>query len=355
MSPLVDACAVSASECVLRGIELRAKHQMAECLHCFQRALTLDPNSGRVRYELACAQLLTGSYLDGFRNYESRWEAAGLPRPVCTDGPLLGKEWRGQDLVGKRFLLHAEQGFGDTVQFIRYAPLVAALGADVTIEVQPALRGLAACITNGCKVGNGVPDGSFDFHRSLIDLPAVFRTSVNTVPPPAMIRIPKEIEQEWRARIGATKRTKIGLVWAGNPKNSTDATRSIKLDLLRPILDSFDHAEFFSFQLGKAAEQVSQFEKRVSDLQPYLRTFADTAGALMQMDRIISVDTGVAHLAASLGLKVWLLLSYTPCWRWLLDTRHSPWYPTMSLVRQPSPGDWERVISNLQKELYNTK
>jgi ADP-heptose:LPS heptosyltransferase len=135
----------------------------------------------------------------------------------------------------------------------------------------------------------------------------------------------------------------------------TDRARSIRLELLRPILGAVGDAEFFSFQVGAGREQLEMFRDRVADLTPYLHNFADTAAALQRMDRVISVDTAVAHLAGSLGLDVWLLLSYTPCWRWLLDTSRSPWYPSVKLVRQRSFGDWEPVVAALKKELYNIK
>jgi hypothetical protein len=346
----VPACAniaPSVSRWILRAIELRAEHRMSECLDCLHRALTLDPHSAHARYELARAQLLTGNYAAGFPAYQSRWEAAGLRRPVNTDKALLGDEWRGQDLTGKRLLLHAEQGFGDTIQFIRYAPLVARLDAQVFIEVQSELRDLAACMTLDCTLGNGVPSGRYDFHCSLIDLPAAFRTAVDTIPPPVTINIPEQVKHLWRTRIPPTRIMKVGLVWAGSPGNSNDAARSMKLDLLSPVLDSPLNAEFFSFQWGPPAEQLTAWEERVTDLRPHLHTFVDTAAALLRMDRVITVDTAVAHLAGSLGLEVWLLLPYTPCWRWLLDTRQSPWYPTMQLFRQASAGAWESVVRQL--------
>jgi hypothetical protein len=344
-----------ASQWILRAIEHRGRHRLAESLECLHRALTIEPDSARARYELACAQLLAGNYLDGFGNYDSRWEAAGVPRPAHTDQALLGEQWRGENVSGRRILLHAEQGFGDTIQFIRYVPLVAKLGAEVVVEVQPALRDLAGCMVLDCKVGTGVPNGQFDFHCSLVDLPAVFRTRPRTVPAPVSIDVPERLKEEWQARLPHSKRTRVGLVWAGSPKNSTDRVRSIRLELLRPILGAVGDAEFFSFQVGAGREQLETFRDRVTDLTPYLHNFADTAAALQRMDRVISVDTAVAHLAGSLGLNVWLLLSYTPCWRWLLDTSRSPWYPSVKLVRQRSFGDWEPVVTALKKELYNIK
>lgn len=340
---------------ILRAVELRRRHRIPECLDVLNRALVSDPCSARARYELAFAQLLSGNYIDGFRNYESRWEAAGLPRPVHTDKALLGPEWRGEPIEGKRLLLHAEQGFGDTIQFVRYAPLVAALGADVTLEVQPQLRGFADCIESGCTPGDGTPRGLYDFHRSLIDLPAVFGTTLDSVPPPTRIAIPFAKQQEWQTRIPRGDRINIGLVWGGNPNNSTDLARSIPLAALEPVLHSLPQARFFSFQLGAAADQVTNYLDRVADLRPDLRTFIDTAAALKRMNRIVTVDTAVAHLAGSLGLDVALLLSHSPCWRWLLGTNNSPWYPSMRLIRQTAPGNWKGVVEELQKVLYNIK
>lgn len=315
-----------------------------------------EASGAHSRYEHACEQLRAGNYKHGFRNYESRWEAAGIPRPVHTDRALLGPEWRGQDLRGKRILLHAEQGFGDTVQFLRYVPLVTQLGAaEVTVEVQPELRTLVAGMPSGFTLGTGTPAGKYDFHCSLLDLPIAFRTTLSTIPKPVHLELRETVLGHWQARIGRTRRMRIGLVWGGNPRNSTDAKRSVNLHALSPLLSTFTDADFFSFQVGPPARQLKECEGPVIDLKPFLTDFVETAAALRQMDRIISVDTAVAHLAGSLGLGVFLLLCHRPCWRWLLETKSSPWYPTMKLIRQPSPGDWPSVIENLKKELYNTK
>lgn len=303
--------------------------------------------AARLRYELACSQLRAGNYLDGFAGYESRWEAAGLRPPIETDKALLGEQWRGANSNGKRVLLHAEQGFGDTIQFIRYAQMVAALGAEVTIEVQPALRELARCMAAGCKVGNGVPKGVYDFHCSLMDLPTVFRTTVESVPPPARPNLPDELKRLWLTRIPDTGRTRVGIVWAGNPKNSIDGRRSMKLEDLKPLFDSCPDTEFFSFQVGAAAQQLSSCCAPIADLAPFLGNFVDTAAALLRMDRVITIDTAVAHLAGSLGLDVWLLLPRVSCWRWLSNGYTSPWYPSMRLFRQPAPGDWESVVREI--------
>lgn len=345
--PCASDAGSSVSRWILQAIQLRSEHRLPECLECLHRALALDPHSANARYELARAQLLAGNYTEGFPAFTSRWQAMGRLRPVDTDKALLGDEWRGEDLTGKRILLHAEQGFGDTIQFIRFAPLVANLSESVSIEVQPELRNLAAWMALGCQLGTGVPAASYDFHCSLIDLPAAFQATVDTVPPPIRIDIPAPVKQLWELRIPRSKGLKTAVVWAGSRGNSSDAARSMKLDLLIPLLDSPIEGEFFSFQLGPQAEQLVPRRERVTDLRPYLHGFVDTAAALLRMDRVITVDTAIAHLAGSLGLPVSLLLPHTPCWRWLLDTRFSPWYPSMQLFRQPSAGDWESVIRQL--------
>lgn len=342
-------------ECIPRAIALRHEHRIGECIDLLRAALRRNPNSARARYELAFAQLLSGNYADGFPNYESRWEAAGLPRPVHSDRAVLGDEWRGEPLTGKRLLLHAEQGFGDTIQFLRYAPRVAALGGEVTLEVQPQLRGLANCIESGCAIGNGIPRGPYDYHCSLMDLPAVFGTTLKTVPAAAGIRIPPAKERQWESRIPIGNGLNIGLAWAGNPKNSVDSKRSVPLAALEPILTSNASARFFSFQVGPASRQLETVASGITNLGPHLDSFVDTAAALKRMDRIVTVDTAVAHLAGSLGLPVWLLLPHSPCWRWLVGTSTSPWYPSMHLIRQPSPGDWTSAVVAGKKVLYNTK
>jgi Glycosyltransferase family 9 (heptosyltransferase) len=302
------------------------------------------------RYQQAIAALAAGRYREGFAGYDARWEAAGIPRPAVTDAAIVGSEWRGESLSGKRLLLHAEQGLGDCIQFLRYVPLVKALGPEIILEVRPALRELCALLRSPCPIGNGTPPRRFDLHCSLLSLPAIFGTSIETLPPPSEFCLPKSVCDRWRRHIPKSERKNIGLVWAGNPEHPHDAQRSIGFDRLSPILETDQRRlRFFSFQLGPAA--LNTTSEKVLNLAPHLTSFVETATALLQMQLVITVDTAVAHLAGSLGVPTWLLLPFVSSWRWMRDRTDAPWYPSMRLLRQPAPGDWHRVISQLKDRL----
>jgi Glycosyltransferase family 9 (heptosyltransferase) len=301
--------------------------------------MTLDPLP---RYRRAIAGLLAGSYAQGFADYDARWEAGHIPRPADTDAAIVGPEWRGGNLQGKRLLLHAEQGAGDSIQFLRYVPLVAALGPQIVLEMQPSLRGLAEYFRPQCTVGTGVPLGRYDLHCSLMSLPALFGTTIDTVPAPARFDLPTDLCERWRTQIPKSETRNAGLVWAGNPEHSRDAHRSIGLGRLLPLIGRKD-VRFYSFQIGE--------QSPIIDLAPQLTSFLETAAALQRMDLVITVDTAVAHLAGSLGIEVWLLLPFAPCWRWMLDRQDTPWYPSMRLFRQTFAGDWDSVIQRVIESL----
>jgi hypothetical protein len=304
------------------------------------------------RYQGAIAALAAGRYREGFVAYDARWEAAGLLRPAMTDASVLGPEWRGESLCGKRLLLHGEQGLGDCIQFLRYVPLVKALGPEMVLEVGPALRNLADLILNSCSIGTGVPNGRFDLHCSLMSLPAIFGTTLESIPAPAEFRLPLSVRNRWKKQIPQTAARKVGLVWAGNPRHSGDAQRSLGFSCFSPLLQTAppNKFRFFSFQLGPSALETG-FEN-VTDLAPQLTSLVETAAALLQMDLLITVDTAVAHLAGSLGVPTWLLLPSAASWRWMRDRSDTPWYPSMRLFRQPAPGDWASVIDAIQNSIH---
>lgn len=302
------------------------------------------------RYRQAITALAAGRYREGFAGYDARWEAAGIPRRAVTDASIVGPEWSGEHLSRKRLLLHAEQGLGDCIQFLRYVPLVKALGPDIVLEVRPALRELAAFLRSPCPIGNGAPPQRFDLHCSLLSLPAIFGTTIETIPPPAEFRLPKSLCDRWRQRIPKHDRKNIALVWAGNPEHSHDAQRSIGFESLSPLLETDQRRlRFFSFQLGPSA--LNTASEKVVNLAPQLTSFVETAAALLQIQLVITVDTAVAHLAGSLGVPTWLMLPFASSWRWTRDRTDTPWYPSMRLFRQPAPGDWNSVISQLKEKL----
>jgi len=333
-----------------RGATLYEMMRHGEALASYDRAIALQPDFPEAHWNAASLRLLCGDFRRGLAEYEWRWKygAMALARRKFTQ-PL----WRGEPIEGKTILLHSEQGFGDAIQFCRYAPLVSARGARVILEVDKALRALMTSLGEGVQIvsrGDMLPD--FDLQCPLMSLPRAFATELETVPSaPFYLSAPPQNSTEWRERLGARKRCRIGLVWSGNPAHKRDQNRSIDLGALLPILDV--DADFISLQkdvrpadavvLGQRAD-IAQFGGALSD-------FSDSAALISELDLVITVDTSVAHLAGALGRPTWILLPYLPDWRWLLDRETSPWYPTACLFRQDETRAWSNVIPRVRQAL----
>jgi len=334
------------------GLSLRNQNRIPESLRCFEKALSLAPDWARAHYDRAFSLLISGDYLQGFEEYEHRWEANEVERPGDKDPVMRARLWRDQNPENKRILLYAEQGLGDAIQFLRYLALVKARGAEVVLELQPTLRGFACWLNPRCEVGNGDVSEPFDLHCPLMSLPLVFGTTPETIPEPAIFSIDPETQRKWQTRIPRGSETNVGLVWAGNPENPMDDRRSTHLRIFEPLVRQ-SKVRFFSFQVGSRATEIDEAPYRalIEDLRPELTAITETAGALMQMDLVITVDTMVAHLAATLGVTVWLLLPFAPDWRWLLGRDDSAWYPSIRLFRQRSEGDWAGVVATVRDAL----
>ena len=308
-------------------------------LACYDSALAQAPDQVEAHRNLGLVHLLLGDYSAGWREW--RWPAPG-PRRFAQP------EWRGEPLRGEPILLYAEQGFGDVLQFVRYAPLVAACGGRVILEVPAELRRLLAGMPGTETVvacGDALPE--FTSHCSLLSLPLAFKTELGTIPAAVpYIRVPAAAALPHPGGDGL----RVGLVWAGRPEHNRDRLRSLPLAALAPLAD-VPGVVFYSLQKGPAAEQLAGAPLPLVDLSPRITDFADTAAAVAALDLVISVDTSVGHLAGALGKKVWLLLSYVPDWRWLLGRDDSPWYPTARLFRQPAGGDWAAVATNITAAL----
>jgi hypothetical protein len=257
--------------------------------------------------------------------------------------------------------LHAEQGFGDTLQFCRYVPMVAELGARVFLEVPTALHDLMGTLPGMVQVvPRGGPLPEFDLHCPLLSLPLAFETRVETIPAQIpYLSVPDNKRSAWRGRLGRHERLRVGLVWSGDPRkhqsnaNRGDRRRSIRFDQLTPVLDVVG-CEFYSLQKGEdAVAQLrnSGLRERVIDWTDDFQDFADTAALIENLDLVITVDTSVAHLTGALGKPFWLLNRYDTCWRWLLDRNDSPWYPTARLFRQDAARVWDGAIARVQAAL----
>jgi tetratricopeptide (TPR) repeat protein len=298
---------------------------------------------------LALTELLLGNFATGWQEYQWRLKVKGLdPLASAVTSPA----WTGGDLAGRRILLYAEQGVGDVLQFVRYAPLVEARGGRVVLAVHPELRTLLAPLAELAPADGMVRVRE---HIALLSLPFVFGTDLATIPGGTpYLRADPAAAAAWAARIAsiAAGRLKVGLVWAGSPAHRRDRDRSLPLAAFAPLAAIPDIA-FFALQKGKAAADAADppAGMALADLGTALGDFADTAAAVTALDLVITVDTSVAHLAGALGKPVWILLSHVPDWRWLLERRDSPWYPTARLFRQPARGDWAPAIAEVAAAL----
>jgi hypothetical protein len=254
-------------------------------------------------------------------------------------------------------LVYTEQGYGDAIQFVRYVPALAELGATVILESQSSLTRLFQTVEGVKEViarGEALP--VFDFHIALLSLPGNFNTNLETIPRRVpYLSVPQDLAHSV-VLPAIPNKAKIGLVWAGNPQHLNDRNRSLSVEILKPLIDSAA-AEFFSLQIGERALEwrlLRGSQADATDLTNGIRDYADTAVRVQQLDLVISVDTSVAHLAGALGKPIWLLLPFAPDWRWLLNREDSPWYPTMRLFRQARPGGWplivQRVIDSLRSD-----
>ncbi len=338
------------------GQALYAQGRMAEAREQFDAAGEADPGNDDIAFHRAIVRLMLGDFSEGWALYEARWgNRKRREAPRHADTP----QWRGEDLAGRTLLLWPEQGFGDTLQFVRFAPLAAARGARVILEVQPALVSLLRHMPGVAKVvAVGEETGPFDLQAPLMSLPLAFGTTLETVPAAIpYLAPPAERLEPWERRLRASLPAgpRVGLVWAGDSRDHDvecmliDRRRSLALGQLQPILD-VEGATFVSLQVGKQGLQARD-EPRVADLTAGITDFADTAALIAGLDLVISVDTSTAHLAAAMGKPVWLLSRFDGCWRWLRDRDDSPWYPTLRLYRQPKAGDWDTPLARMAEDL----
>jgi tetratricopeptide (TPR) repeat protein len=332
------------------GNVLLALGRPEEAMDAYWRALTIDPVFAEARWNIAVVQLLLGKFQQGWRGYEWRFRQKHYePRPF--DRP----RWDGKPLKARRILLHAEQGLGDTLQFIRYAPLVKALGAAVLLECQEPLVDLLATVPGiDERIARGEPYPEYDCQAPLLSLPHILGATLDTIPrdvpylkadPARAKRWAKTIQE----RAGKAPSLRVGVTWSGNPDHKMNPFRSLDSDALRS-LGNIPGVTFFALQKGEAALAQAESLDMIS-LEGQATNLCDTAAIVANLDLVVSVDTCIAHLAGALGKPVWTLLAFAPDWRWLLDREDCPWYPTMRLFRQSRRGDWSGVIARVRTEL----
>lgn len=331
------------------GNTLRELGLHDEALAAYAQALAVDPEFAEAHFSRAFVLLLRGDYAEGWREYEWRWRIPAFNAPARRF-PL--PIWDGSRVEGT-VLLHAEQGLGDTLQFVRYAPLVGARCEGVVLECQPELRALMAGVPGIARVvPRGEPLPAFAAHAPLMSLPARFGTALGNVPwDGPYVRADPERAARWRgllqadaARLGAA-RLRVGLVWAGRPQQWDDRKRSIPLGALAPLA-STPGVHFYSLQLGVAAAQAASppAGMRLIDHTAHIADFSDTAALASELDLLLTIDTSVAHLGGAMGLPTWVLVAHAPDWRYHLGRSDNPWYPSMRLFRQERDGDWSGAI-----------
>lgn len=333
-----------------RGVALAALNRHDEAIAAYSTALGIDPAYASAAFHRGLSRLVSGDFAGGWRDLESRWGGAD------TQGPARHfpqPQWNGhEDLHGKTLLLHAEQGLGDTIQLCRYAPLVRDRGARVILEVQPPLEGLLAQLDGVEQViarGGVLP--RFDYHCPVMSLPRAFATTLATIPASIpYLAAPPEHVARWRARLGESAGPRIGLAWSGSTTLVNDRNRSFALAVLAPLRSEGVTLVSLQKEIRDADRPALRGDTPIAHFGAELTDFRDTAALVSLMDVIVTVDTAVAHLAGAMGKRVWILLPFSPDWRWLLGRDTSPWYPTARLFRQPRIGDWDSVVARVQME-----
>lgn len=354
------ACVEASAEYYKKiGNKFFVHHDMDQALAHYWKALAVDPDYRDAQWNISMASLFVGDYATGFRYFEQRFRAGDKAHAAHLQGVLTmmaGKRcWNGEPLRGERLLVWTEQGFGDSLMFMRFLSglrgkgdcrLMVACEPEL-VRVMTSLAGVDAVVSKDALL----PSDSFDLHCSLLSLPHRLGTTLDTLPcavpyvfpPPGLI-------QGWADRLATLRGLKVGLVWAGGQQLAQDALRSMalaRLELLRDLAG----VTLVSLQKGEPARQLGELGWAVADWTAECHDFMATAALVAGLDLVISVDTAVAHLAGALGKPVWLLNRYDSEWRWMLDREDSPWYPTMRIFRQPKLHDWDSVVTEVAREL----
>jgi tetratricopeptide (TPR) repeat protein len=338
---------------------LKGGGQLSSAIENYRRALVLKPDYIDAHWNLSHTLLLSGNFLDGWREYEWRFQL-----PVQKDIYPHRYEvprWDGASFKGKRLLVHDEQGLGDTLQFMRYLPLVKALGGTVIFEVRKQLLDIVKNATGTDELversSDGHPPIAFDLYVPLMSLPAIFGTTPLTMPSAVpYLSADNDLTHRWAEKLNPISGFKVGICWQGNPSHQADRRRSVPLKYFAPLA-SIDNVRLVCLQKKHGLEQLADLPANVSiiefgsELDENNGVFMDTAAVMKNLDLIIASDTAIAHLAGALGVPVWLVLPDISEWRWLMERNDSPWYPTMRLFRQTKAGDWGTVFCQISEAL----
>ncbi len=328
--------------------------KLKEAERCYRRVLAMRPDDVDSHWNLSLVWLLAGNLKEGWPKYEWR-----LRQPKYQFLQPRKKRWQGEGAPAKTLLVRAEQGLGDVIQFVRFLPLLKPKVGRLLFECQPSLTPLFRNFSGidqmfSRKADLSPPDVSYDMEAPLLSLAGILGVTLDSIPAQVPYISPeKNRVEDWKRRIPpGTKPMKIGIAWAGHVGHRGNSKRSTSLFTWAPLA-GIRGVTFFSLQLGEAAVEAHNSPSGMDlfDLTDFIGDFADTAAFISLLDLVISVDTGVAHLAGAMGRPVWTLLPFTPDWRWLLGRKNSPWYPTMRLFRQRVPGDWKGVFEEVASTL----
>jgi len=325
-----------------------ALNRLGEAIACYERAVAIRPEFPVAHMNMGMILMRTGELPRGLAEFEWRWKTPGFVPFLCPQ-----PQWAGEDIAGKKLLVHTEQGAGDAIQFIRFLPQIARRAARVVLVAPEPLLGLFASAEgfHELRPAGEIPAGAFDVFTPLMSAPRHLGLTMDAIPSDVPYLRPPA-DHPLRLEAPTDRPVKVGLVWAGSASQGNDRNRSTNLETLGPILD-VPGVTFYSLQVGPRAADVQRLAapRQVHDLGGDLGDWADTAAAVAQLDLVIGVDTGVIHLAGALGKPVWVLLCHSPDYRWLENRPDSPWYPTMRLFWQPAPKDWAPVVAQAAEAL----
>ncbi len=330
------------------GNTLRSKGLLEEAVIQYREALSVDPALPEAHLNLGMIDLLHGRYQEGWKGYEWRRRVKSNITPPVISHPL----WDLSSPRGKRILLHSEQGLGDTLQFLRFVPMLHQAGAEVVLQIPERLKRLASGLDGVVGiVGPNEPLPEFSCHYPLMSLPFAFGTTLDNLPSdvPYLV-VPGEASQKASLLDWATPLLRVGLAWAGSVRDERDRVRSIPFFDLEPLLAQ-QGVQFYSLQLEALNTDQRSTAGRLIDLSAPVTDMADTAAHIQRLDLVITVDTSIAHLAGALGKPTWIMLPASPDWRWLLERQDSPWYPSVRLFRQTNSQGWSEVISRITSTL----
>lgn len=337
-----------------KALVLWCLERFGEALAHYDRAIMLDPHNYVHRFHKSLGELLLGFYETGWENYEARLKVKSFRKIIGLIEYDPARQWkRHQTITGQKLLISAEQGLGDTIQFCRYAPILAQQGIDVSLEVPECLYKLMHSLHSDIRIfSKGKSSPNFDWHISLLSLPYILSTTTKTIPhnTPYLSADPTHIARWSALSMFNDKRPKIGIVWAGNPKHENNHNRSVALRFLEPL---FKLPYTFYCLQKEVSQQDGEYcaMHGIHTLNNQLHDFSDTAAAVSLMDLVISIDTSVAHLAGALNKPLWVMLPFMPDWRWMLQREDNLWYPSARLFRQTIPQEWESVIERIKKAL----